>query len=102
MQYSGAGGKLIHQKNQKQKISWHCPFKKTTTKNIPRRLRIRKHGLLCKIYTVMTYNFNINFHCFVGKHYIFMFQLFEFFSAPILQLWSIIYKFFTNTLFLFV
>ncbi len=27
MQYSGAGGKLIHQKNQKQKISWHCPFK---------------------------------------------------------------------------
>ncbi len=27
MQYSGAGGKLIHQKNQKQKISWHSPFK---------------------------------------------------------------------------
>ncbi len=27
MQYSGAGRKLIHQKNQKQKISWHCPFK---------------------------------------------------------------------------
>ena len=26
MQYSGAGGKLIHQKSQKQKISWHCPF----------------------------------------------------------------------------
>ncbi len=23
MGYSGAGGKL---KNQKQKISWHCPF----------------------------------------------------------------------------
>ena len=27
MEYSGAGGQLIHQKNQKQKISWHCPFK---------------------------------------------------------------------------
>ncbi len=27
MVYSGAGGKLIHEKNQKQKISWHCPFK---------------------------------------------------------------------------
>ncbi len=27
MQYSGAGGKLIHQKNQKQKISWHYPLK---------------------------------------------------------------------------
>ncbi len=26
MEYSGAGGKLIHEKNQKQKISWHCPF----------------------------------------------------------------------------
>ncbi len=27
MGYSGAGGKLIHEKNQKQKIWWHCPFK---------------------------------------------------------------------------
>ncbi len=26
MEHSGAGGKLI-QKNQKQKISWHFPFK---------------------------------------------------------------------------
>ncbi len=23
----GAGRKLIHEKNQKQKTSWHCPFK---------------------------------------------------------------------------
>ncbi len=27
MEYSGAGGKLIHEKNQKQKISLHGPFK---------------------------------------------------------------------------
>ncbi len=27
MGYSGAGGKLIHEKNQRQKISWHYPFK---------------------------------------------------------------------------
>ncbi len=27
MGYSVAGGKLIHKKNKKQKISWHCPFK---------------------------------------------------------------------------
>ncbi len=27
MVYSGAWGKLNHEKNQKQKISWHCPFK---------------------------------------------------------------------------
>jgi hypothetical protein len=26
MEYSGTGGKLIHEKNQKQKISLHCPF----------------------------------------------------------------------------
>ncbi len=26
MGYSGAGGKLIDEKNQKQKISWHYPF----------------------------------------------------------------------------
>ncbi len=27
MLLSGAWGKVIHEKNQKQKISWHCPFK---------------------------------------------------------------------------
>jgi hypothetical protein len=27
MEHSGAGGNLIHEKNRKQKISWHCPFK---------------------------------------------------------------------------
>ncbi len=27
MEYSGAGGNVIHEKTQKQKISWHCPFK---------------------------------------------------------------------------
>ncbi len=32
MEYSGAGGKLIHETNQKQKISWHCPFKKSELK----------------------------------------------------------------------
>ncbi len=31
MGYSGAWGKLIDEKNQKQKISWHCPFKYTCT-----------------------------------------------------------------------
>ncbi len=27
MGYSWAGGKMMHEKNQKQKILWHCPFK---------------------------------------------------------------------------
>ena len=26
MVYSGDWGKLIHEKNKKSKISWHCPF----------------------------------------------------------------------------
>jgi hypothetical protein len=34
MVYSGAGGKLIHEKNQLQKISWHCPLKGRETPNI--------------------------------------------------------------------
>ncbi len=32
MVYSGAWGKLIHEKNQKSKISWHCPFNKNNRK----------------------------------------------------------------------
>ena len=28
MVYSHAWGKLIHEKKQKSKISWHCPFKR--------------------------------------------------------------------------
>ncbi len=28
LEYSGAWGKRIHEKNQKQKILWHCPFKR--------------------------------------------------------------------------
>ena len=31
MEYSGAGGELIHEKNQKQKISWHCPFNESSS-----------------------------------------------------------------------
>ncbi len=27
MLFSGASGKMIHENNLKQNISWHCPFK---------------------------------------------------------------------------
>ncbi len=38
--YSDASGKLIHEKNQKSKISWHCPFKLSVTRvNASRRVR---------------------------------------------------------------
>jgi hypothetical protein len=30
MLFSGAWGKIIHEKNLKQKISWHCPYKEFT------------------------------------------------------------------------
>jgi hypothetical protein len=31
--YSGAWRKLIHEKKQKSKISWHCPFKMNKIKD---------------------------------------------------------------------
>ncbi len=34
MVYSGAGGKLIHEKNPKSKILWHCPFKRCLPESI--------------------------------------------------------------------
>ena len=34
MVYSGAWGELIHEKNQQQKISWHCPFNSNIRKII--------------------------------------------------------------------
>jgi hypothetical protein len=37
--HSGAGGKLIHEKNQEQKISWHCPFKYNNLWNGSRDLK---------------------------------------------------------------
>ncbi len=33
MVYSCAWGKLIHEKKQKSKISWHCPFKGTVLRD---------------------------------------------------------------------
>ncbi len=33
MLFSGAWGKAIHEKNLKQKISWHCPFNRGKWKN---------------------------------------------------------------------
>jgi hypothetical protein len=48
MEYSGAGGKLINEKNQKQKISWHCPFKEVKTKNF----RGTKPFFLFELYTI--------------------------------------------------
>jgi len=62
MEYSGAGGKLIHDKNQKQKISWHCPF------NTQRDFSENKTGqytLLCSIFskTVTVKSYTIWRYC---------------------------------------
>jgi hypothetical protein len=51
MEYSGAGGKLIHEKNQKQKISWHCPFKlslQPRRKDISDRIAKKQRWVVCK------------------------------------------------------
>ncbi len=41
MVYSRAWGNLIHEKNQKSKISWHCPFKETVVITVFYILKIR-------------------------------------------------------------
>ncbi len=49
MECSGAGGKLIDEKNQKRKISWHCPFKERdrlkTDKNQRKEKKYREKGI---------------------------------------------------------
>ncbi len=49
MEYSVAGGKLIHEKNQKQKISWHCPFKQMPNSK-------RNMGILMEPYAGAAYD----------------------------------------------
>ncbi len=48
MGYSGAGGKLIHKKTQKQKISWHCPFKWKILLDFRISLGTKKTYSICK------------------------------------------------------
>jgi hypothetical protein len=58
---SGAWGKLIHEKKQKSKISWHCPFKWLRTLNCNTKIKtgikiLYKHIAvddLSKAYTVL-------------------------------------------------
>jgi hypothetical protein len=52
MVYSRDWGKLIHEKNQKSKISWHCPFKPTAKLN----------QLLNYIFLPMAHNTEKNIH----------------------------------------
>ncbi len=52
MEYSGAGGNLIHEKNQKQKISWHCPFKE---KNLKKATKKEKEYFLYHISTLVNF-----------------------------------------------
>jgi hypothetical protein len=46
MGYSGAGGKLIHEKKQKQKISRHCPLKGREGTSTPQALITSKFNCL--------------------------------------------------------
>jgi hypothetical protein len=44
IRYSGAWGKLIHEKNLNSNISWHCPFKEKDVAS------------LCKFTEALTFN----------------------------------------------
>ncbi len=56
LEYSGAGGKLIHEKNQKQKISWHCPFKvQLEYLQYMSDLTISDYSLICNLKETFTY-----------------------------------------------
>ncbi len=58
MVYSGAWGKLIHEKNQKSKISGHCPFK---AKNLfSDSLKLGQNEKASEyFYGKITYSFNL-------------------------------------------
>ncbi len=62
MEYSGVGGKLIDEKNQKQKISWHCPFKL----NID--FLLKKRSMMNWICVVL--NFCLYLLCMYGNFFI--------------------------------
>ncbi len=38
--FSGAWEKVIHETNLKQKLSWHCPFKKHWLISVKKRLEL--------------------------------------------------------------
>ncbi len=55
MLFSGAWGKMIHEKNLKQKISWHSPFKiKDTAFEIRQQRQLLFH-VKQDLYWVLSY-----------------------------------------------
>jgi hypothetical protein len=62
MVHSGAWGKLIHEKNQKSKISWHCPFKST---DLSLKVPISEHKLKEAEWVITVSQTNLQY---VAKH----------------------------------
>ncbi len=52
------GGKLINEKNQKRKISWHCPFKMLTIFNEGKSIFLL--NTTCLVYKYLHYCYSIN------------------------------------------
>ncbi len=71
MGYSEAGVKLIHEKNQKQKISWRCPlnYAKIILKNLTKnRVTVRysiTEWVMTWQYPYPTLNFPMIYHMYV-------------------------------------
>ncbi len=57
MVYSGAWGKLIREKNQKSKISWHCPFKGSDQWKIRRVGKLASVRRWCRLWQSMSIYF---------------------------------------------
>ncbi len=82
MEYSGAGGKLIHEKNQKQKILWHCPFKlHGTSKGGNTRY------LLIWTYPEMEFLVEVSRHKLESSQA----QVFVWFSTPIFPFYKVLF-----------
>ncbi len=55
MLFSGAWGKMIHEKNLKQKILWHCPFNyKDTKAKCPHLKKLTCKGTLRHVFVCLT------------------------------------------------
>ncbi len=60
MGYSGAGGKLIYENNQKQKISWLSPFKKEKKVNSSFEKKLSDDEIFSLMKDTPTFKYSLN------------------------------------------
>ncbi len=93
--HSGAGGKLIHEKNQEQKISWHCPFKYSPVHGAWQRFSVIQSLVLCyEVHLGSTENINKRSPCAPSSYYVC--QTETLYSARVNGLLSKFFLYFTD------